>query len=100
MKKKINDKDMDKLLFEYLVRKTIEETFNENSKKEVCLTFNKKKNGDIEVNLKGKAIELLIALASLEKELLTKYDVSEETFNIIRDGFGIKEKKIIEKDRK
>jgi len=64
--------------------KNLYKALNKASKIETTLHIESNKNGEANIIVKGTNMSILIALASLEKSILEKYDVPEELFELVK----------------
>lgn len=84
-------KKYDEMMFRELVGHTIDETFNKDTEDDVVISFKKTKKGKPSLEVKGKNIELLVALLAVEQILFDYIKVSNNELRIAREVVGVKE---------
>ena len=83
-------KKYDEMMFRELVGHTIDETFNKDTEDDVVISFEKTKKGKPTLEIKGKNIELLVALLAVEQILFEYLKVSDNELKIAREIVGVK----------
>lgn len=83
-------KKYDEMMFRELVGHTIDETFNKDAENDVVISFKKTKKGKPTLEVKGKNIELLVALLAVEQMLFEYLKVSDNELRIAREVIGVK----------
>ena len=81
----MKEKDLLKKVKKILLEDTIREAIKEDS----LIKINTQ-NGKASLEIKGSNASIIVALASLEQSILRNIDISEETFNIIKEMIGTK----------
>lgn len=83
-------KKYDEMMFRELVGHTIDQTFNKDTEDDVVISFKKTKKGKPTLEVKGKNIELLVALLAVEQMLFEYLKVPDNELRIAREVVGVK----------
>ncbi len=84
--------DLEKIFIKALMESNLGKDINKALKNgfdgEAELSIKKVKNGFANLHVEGNMFSILIALASLEKSILKKYDVPKELWEIVKERTG------------
>lgn len=83
-------------MFDELLKSMLRDELKESANEECKIAIVKRKNKPLSLEIEGTKGSILLTLAGLEKQILKNLEVSESTFNAIKELIDTKEADTIE----